>query len=124
MIIKLDISFLPEHIRSLVIRSIDAKKYDVLEIHRDKDNNKNLIILEYNGGSIDNFKQMLEEDILARNQKMYHFMIAQDTEAENTLAILRKGDIEQFGLYVCKHCGTIFNTPEEKTIHERIHYFI
>jgi hypothetical protein len=125
LVIKLDILFLPEDIRSLVIRSIDAKKYNVVEIHSDKNNsNKNFIIFEYDGDSIDNFKHMFEEDILAKDQKMDSFMVAQDTEAENTLAIFKKGDIEQFGLYACKHCGMIFNSNEERVLHERIHYFV
>ena len=39
---------------------------------------------------------------------MDNFAIAEDTEAENTVAILREGDLEEFGIYVCKHCGTTF----------------
>jgi hypothetical protein len=41
-----------------------------------------------------------------------------------SVAILRKGDLEQFGIYVCKYCGTTFKSIGERVIHERIHYFI
>lgn len=95
-----------------------------MEVPSDKNkNDKDLIIFEFNGDSINNFKNVLE-DILTRNQKMNHLMVAQDTEAENTLAILKKGDLEQFGLYICKHCGMAFSRDDEKILHERIHYFI
>ncbi|MGB6673543.1 MAG: hypothetical protein WBE34_14015, partial [Candidatus Nitrosopolaris sp.] len=60
---------------------------------------------------------------LARNH-LDNFTIAEDTEAENTVAILREGDLEQFGIYVCKHCGTAFKSIDERIIHERIHYFV
>jgi rubrerythrin len=53
-----------------------------------------------------------------------NFTIAEDTEVENTVAILREGDLEQFGLYICKHCGTTFKSIDERMLHERIHYFV
>ena len=48
----------------------------------------------------------------------------EDTEVENTIAILREGDLEQFGIYLRKHCRTLFKSIDEKVVHERIHYFV
>jgi rubrerythrin len=71
---------------------------------------------------MEDFKGVLQ-DILARNH-LKDFTVAEDMEAENTVAILREGDLEQFGLYICKHCGTTFKSIDERMLHERIHYFV
>ena len=67
-------------------------------------------------------------NVLARNHldnfTRHTSTIAEDIEAENTVAILREVDLEQFGIYVCKHCGTTFKSIDERIIHERIHYFV
>ncbi|MGB7295369.1 MAG: C2H2-type zinc finger protein [Candidatus Aminicenantales bacterium] len=63
------------------------------------------------------------ENILEKNN-LDQFIVVEDTETENTLAIVREGDMEQFGMYVCGHCGMIFRTREERIVHERIHYFV
>lgn len=73
-------------------------------------------------GSLDDLKSTLER-ILARSG-LDDFIVYEDTETENTLAILKDGDVEQFGIYICNHCGMIFGSMDEKIIHERIHYFM
>ena len=88
----------------------------------DQHDSKTIITLDYKKESLEDFKVILR-DILARNH-LDNFTIAEDIEAENTVAILREGDLEQFGIYVCKHCGTTFKSIDERIIHERIHYFV
>lgn len=51
-------------------------------------------------------------------------MLAEDIETVDTLTILKQGDVEQFGVHMCSHCGTFFKRVEERTLHERIHYFV
>ena len=72
--------------------------------------------------SLEDFKNIIE-NILEKNS-LNQFIVVEDIENENTLAIVKEGDIEQFGMYVCSHCGMIFRTEEERIVHERIHYFI
>jgi hypothetical protein len=43
-------------------------------------------------------------------------------EEENEIAILKNGDIEQLGIYICSHCGMLFKSDVQRTIHQRIHY--
>jgi hypothetical protein len=69
----------------------------------DQHDPKTIITLDYKKESIEDFKVILR-DILTRNY-IDNFTIAEDTEAENAVAILRERDLEQFGIYVCKHCG-------------------
>ena len=90
-----------------------------------KDNHnerKNFPIVKYNEGSFDDFKAVLE-DILKKNH-MKQFVVAENTEKHNTYSVLKGGDLEQFGLVICDHCGMVFGNCSEKMAHEKIHYFI
>ena len=90
-----------------------------------KDNHnerKNFPIVKYNEGSFDDFKAVLE-DILKKNH-MEQFIVAVNTENHNTYSVLKGGDLEQFGLVICGHCGMVFGNGNEKMAHEKIHYFI
>lgn len=72
-------------------------------------------------GFIKNFK-LFVENILRIDYDGY--MLAEDIETVDTLTILKQGDVEQFGVHMCSHCGTFFKRVEERTLHERIHYFV
>ena len=123
MIITLDLSFLSGNVRSVIVNSEEIKSFSVdYTTVADQHDPKTIITLDYKKESFEDFKVILR-DILARNH-LDNFTIAEDTEAENTIAILREGDLEQFGIYVCKHCGTTFKSIDERIIHERIHYFV
>jgi hypothetical protein len=124
--VGLDTSFLPDSLRSTVLRSLHEryritaeKKNGNMKSHKD---NKNFLIVEYEDGSFDDFKAVLE-DILEENH-MEQFEIAANTEEYNTYSVLKKGDLEQIGLVICDHCGMVFGTYDEKMVHERIHYFM
>jgi hypothetical protein len=129
MIIRLDLSFLSGNIRSVIVNSEEIKSCSV-DYTTNRTNSavadqhapNTIISLHYKKKSLDDFKVILQ-DILARNH-LDNFTIAEDTEAENTVAILREGDLEQFGIYVCKHCGSTFKSIDERILHERIHYFV
>jgi hypothetical protein len=124
--VGLDTSFLPDSLRSTVLRSLH-KRYRITAEKKDRNmkshkDNKNFLIVEYEEGSFDDFKAVLE-DILDENH-MEQFEIAVNTEEYNTYSVLKKGDLEQIGLVICEHCGMVFGTYDEKMVHERIHYFI
>lgn len=143
MIIKLDLTFVPENIRSSLVKSIDLESVavtDTLNIgvvtnsyNKDKNKDKNnddkksstigtSIIFYYDKPSLEELKNSLK-NILEKNN-LDQFVVVEDTENENTLAIVKEGDIEQFGMYMCSHCGMVFGSEEEKVVHERIHYFV
>ena len=88
----------------------------------DRDDRKSIPIVKYNEGSFDDFKAVLE-DILKKNH-MEQFVVAENTEKHNTYSVLKGGDLEQFGLVICGHCGMVFGNCSEKMAHEKIHYFI
>jgi hypothetical protein len=124
--IGLDTSFLPDSLRSTILRSLHKryritaeKKNRNIDIYKD---NKNFFIIEYEEGTFDDFKAVLE-DIL-KNNHMEQFVVAEKTEEYNTYSVLKKGDLEQIGLVICEHCGMVFGTYDERMAHEKIHYFI
>ena len=138
--IKLDLSFLPIELRSSIKRSIskalssqnnaigftetkfssmtpESNENGVVSVTNDNDQ---LCICRWLDGSLKEFK-LFVEDILRNDYGGY--MVAEDTETVDTLTILKQGDVEQFGVHMCSHCGTFFKSTEERTVHERIHYF-
>lgn len=80
------------------------------------------VIYYFDKSSLEELKNVLENTL--KKNDLNQFVAVEDTENENTLAIVREGDMEQFSMYVCSHCGMIFGSEEERVIHERIHYFI
>ena len=67
-------------------------------------------------------KSFLEEVFCAHSLSDY--VIAENSRDDNELVILKKGDIEQIGLFICIHCSMIFGSAEERSEHLRAHYFI
>ena len=130
--IKLDLSFLPAEIRASIMRNIqiELSYLESSPIILGRLENKEagitdhscpLFTIRWNSGSLKEFKSFLE-NILRNSYKEY--MVAEDTSETNTLTILKQGDVEQFGMYMCTHCGTFFKSMEERTLHEKIHYFM
>jgi hypothetical protein len=85
------------------------------------DDREPLYIVQWVNGSLKDFK-LFVENILRIDYDGY--MVAEDIETVDTLTILKQGDVGQFGVHMCSHCGTFFKSIEERTVHERIHYFI
>ena len=122
----MDASFLPKDLRATLLRSLGKRYRIIVEIENsnkdDHNERKNFPIVKYNEGSFDDFKAVLE-DILKKNH-MEQFVVAENTENHNTYSVLKGGDLEQFGLVICDHCGMVFGNGSEKMAHEKIHYFI
>ena len=141
MNIKLDLSFLSIEMRSSIIGNIKTElssQSNVMGIIEAKSNsmtsdrNKNRIVgladdtdqlytVQWVTGSLKDFK-LFVESILRNNYDEY--IVTENAESADTLTILKQGDVEQFGMYVCSHCGTFFKSIEERVVHERIHYFM
>jgi hypothetical protein len=63
----------------------------------------------------------MSTDALSADDEGY--VVAENAHDEEEIVILRKGDIEEVGLYLCSLCAMIFGSQEERTIHERSHMF-
>lgn len=51
------------------------------------------------------------------------YVVAENTEDEGEVAILKEGNIEQLGLYLCSFCATVFRNEAELDVHRRAHFF-
>lgn len=124
MIIKVDLNFLPEYLRSLIINSKELNQYainfeDISESCEDKLNN--IYIFEFSG-YLSGFKGLLK--LVLQSNSIEGYLVAEDLESENTLVFLKDGDIEQLGILLCDFCGLVCASEDEKYIHQRIHYFM
>ena len=116
MVVKIDISFIPANLKRTLMKSFDEN--GILEGQRDYD--KNLIVFN-KGYTRQKVKEFLEQEL--KKNDVYDYLVSENTEDEREIAILRKGDIEQLGIYPCIHSGMVFGSEEHRTIHERVHYF-
>ncbi|WP_458721679.1 hypothetical protein [Candidatus Nitrosocosmicus sp. R] len=72
-------------------------------------------------GSITDFEDALHLSL--KRNFIVDYVVAQDSQKENTFTLLKSGDLGQLGIYFCDFCGAFFNTEEGKYLHERAHYF-
>ncbi len=114
MVVKIDLSYIPSNVQHIVL--------DIVErlVSSQKESSGRVITL-YNERSVERIKHILEEGLRLRDLNDY--VISENTLDETEIAVLKKGDIEQLGIYVCMHCGMVFESEIQRTIHERVHYF-
>lgn len=124
MKIQVDLSFFPDYLIPIITDSIELKQFLIKDNYvADKnkdDSNTKLAVFEFHG-SIKEFEDLLSS-ILQKNS-IKEYVIAQDMEKENTIAILKSGDLRQLGILSCDFCGAVFHSEDEKYIHQRAHYF-
>ena len=77
--------------------------------------------IEYQS-TLGEFKYIVEK--LLEKNAIVDYIVAEDLQYDNTLVLLRDGDIEQLGIQICDFCGALFNSEDEKYIHQKIHYMI
>jgi hypothetical protein len=54
--------------------------------------------------------------------RIEEYIVVENTMDESEIAILKSGDIEEIGIFMCAHCGTPFQSHEQMMIHQRMHY--
>lgn len=116
MVIKVDMSHLSINMRKIILNTIENKS-----ISQKWSNNKNNDIIMLDGETdIQKIKEILQ-NALTRNQ-LNDYIVTENMKEENEIAILKNGDIEQLGIYICSHCGMLFKNDTQRTMHQRIHY--
>jgi hypothetical protein len=117
MVIKVDMSYLSSNIRKIILNTIENRS--ISQKQSNNNNNNDIIILD-NETDIQKIKEILQYT-LAKN-RLNDYIVTENTKEENEIAILKNGDIEQLGIYICSHCGMLFKNDTQRTIHQRIHY--
>ena len=120
MDINVDLSFFPDNLVHTNYKFNRNKTIFCRELHiysQDRDTKLSLFNFP---GSINEFEDLLKS-ILQKNS-INAYVVVQDTETENTLAILKDGDMRQLGILICDFCGAAFSSEDEKYIHQRAHF--
>jgi hypothetical protein len=120
MDINVDLSFFPDNLVPLITNSIEIKSFFVENYSTNSQDRDTKLSLFNFPGSINEFEDLLKS-ILQKNS-INEYVIAQDTETENTLVILKDGDMRQLGILICDFCGAVFSSEDEKYIHQRAHF--
>ena len=116
MVIKVDVSRLSNSLKEIIISAFEHKSI----LQKQTNIHKNTIIMD-NENDVLRIKQILEEAL--KSNMVNDYMVAENTQQENEIAILKKGDIEQLDIFICAHCGMLFDSELQRIIHQRIHYF-
>ena|SRR6476469_5110395 len=120
MDINLDLSFVPDQLISLITNSLEKGPLLVKNCYTSKQSgNTTIYKLEFLG-TIKEFEDLLKT-ILKKNSNE-EYIVVQDMEKENTLTVLRDGDMGQLGILICDFCGALFNSEDEKYLHQRAHF--
>lgn len=122
MNIKVDTSFIPDYLDQFIRDSTEIKKFYIKEYQLNGQDNtkKKTSVFEF-PGTLNEFKEFL--NIQLKKNSMNEYIVTEDTENVDSLAVLKVGDIEQLGILVCNFCGAVFGSEDEKYIHQRAHYF-
>lgn len=100
-------------VRVDISRLCDASKQGILETLGGTETDNSIII----SGTPAQVRQAIKK-ILPKG-----YVVAESTEEPSVLAVLKEGDIEQLGLYLCGYCATVFHNEVERNLHQRVHYF-
>jgi hypothetical protein len=119
--IFLDLTYCPETLLPLIIKSDNFKDLIIKKEYSkgDQTTDQKGIIFDY-PGSIDDLEQFLNSILQENSIKEY--IVVQDTEQDNTLTLLKNGDVEQLGIFICDLCGAVFHDEDEKYAHQRAHF--
>ncbi len=120
MNINVDLSFFPDQLIPIITNSIEINSFFVKNYQTNsQEHNSKLSIFNF-PGSIEEFGDRL--NVILHKNSIKEYVVVQDTETENTLTLLRNGDMEQLGILICDFCGAGFGSEDEKYIHQRAHY--
>jgi hypothetical protein len=120
MDINLDLSFIPDQLISLILNSIEISPFLVKNCYTSKQSSNTTIYKLEFPGNLKEFEDLLIT-VLKKNS-IEEYILVQDMEKENTFTILRDGDMGQLGILICDFCGALFNSEDEKFIHQRAHF--
>ena len=120
MVIRVDMSYLSSNIRKIILNTIENTSISQKQSNSINNNNNNDIIILDGETDVQKIKEILQYT-LTKN-RLNDYIVSENTKEENEIAILKNGDIEQLGIYTCSHCGMLFKSDVQRTIHQRIHY--
>lgn len=132
MVVKIDFSNLPIHLRDAITNEIGMKKRsgeggsngdtDKANIERSAGNKikDEEVVLEENNTY--NTKQRLNDALI--ENRIHNYVAVLHPKAGDKVVIVQRTNAEQLGTHHCRHCGMEFEDKTKLSIHLRIHYNI
>ena len=132
MVVKIDFSNLPTHLRNAITNEIGMKKRS--EEGRSEGDTDEEGIEKSTGNKIKYEEVDLEEndayytkqqlnDALIKN-RIHNYVAVLHPKAGDKVVIAQRTSAEQLGTHHCRHCGMEFEDKTKLSIHLRIHYNI
>ena len=132
MIVKIDLTGLPENIRDIIIREVEKrfrpenvfnKNYEPSKTIQSTTDSSDIIEIKIDKEShFKSVKQKLK-DILIKN-RIKDYVVISNLEEKDKIIILHRNNSEKLGMYHCHHCGMSFDNEIQLTTHYRMHYVI
>ena len=127
MIVKIDLTVLPQNIKDVIIREIE-KRFQLENSHDESSENIQSIdndIIDINVDKKTHFQSIQQKikDILIEN-RIKDYVVVSNLEEKDKIIILHRNNSEKLGIYHCHHCGMSFDNEIQLTTHHRIHYGI
>jgi hypothetical protein len=133
MVVKIDFSNLPIHLRNAITNEIGMKKRSG-EGRSNGDTEPEPNIEKSTGNKIEDEEVVLEEndayyttqrlnDALIKN-RIHNYVAVLHPKAGDKVVIVQRTNAEQLGTHHCRHCGMEFEDKTKLSIHLRIHYNI
>ncbi len=121
MNIRLDTSFFPNDLSNIIVHSEEIRPFYSGSLNiGDTEGTIKYLTFEF-PGYMDEFAEVLNS--LLQKNSLNDYVVVQDMDKENTLTVLKVGDLEQLGIFVCDFCGAVLDSQDGKYIHQRAHYF-
>jgi hypothetical protein len=119
IVIIVSISSVCQELRPVVLSLLHRQIAKNSVIQDNTDDGQIFLPQEHDGQKI---KLIIEREF-TKNRDFDDYIVAGNNEDPLEIAILKKGDIEQLGLFICGFCPMVFRSEVEKNIHQRVHYF-
>jgi hypothetical protein len=117
MVVKIDLSHLPIGLKSIIMNS---QEFSSLTKDNYYDSNDELVCLELPQESREEIIKILT--VMLSKSNIEGYSVVENMIDKNEIAILKSGDLEEIGIFICAHCGTPFQSHEQMMIHQRMHY--
>jgi hypothetical protein len=118
-VIVVSVSSVCQELRPVILSFLHRQIAKNSVIQDNTDDGQIFLPEEHDGQKI---KQIIESEF-TKNRDFDDYIVTRNNEDPLEIAILKKGDIEQLGLFICGFCAMVFRSEVEKNIHQRVHYF-
>jgi hypothetical protein len=126
MVVRIDISKLPGHLRNAVMNEIGFKNRSESIPSSDKSESKS-------SSGADEFRLVEENNIHTIYQKIKDtllknrigdYVAIKHHKEKDRVVILKRIEAERQGIYHCRHCGMEFDDNVKLSVHLRLHYLM